>query len=41
MPLTVTQEDVKSLVDGLNFAQKVDRSLGLVREAYEEYGDRL
>jgi phosphoadenosine phosphosulfate reductase len=41
MPLSVTQEDVKSLVDGLNFAQKVDRSLGLIREAYEEYGDRL
>ncbi|MFQ5923966.1 MAG: phosphoadenylyl-sulfate reductase [Anaerolineales bacterium] len=41
MPLSVTQEDVKSLVDGLNFAQKVDRSLGLIREAYEEYGGRL
>jgi phosphoadenosine phosphosulfate reductase len=28
-------------VDDLNFAQKVDRSLGLIREAYEEHGDRL
>lgn len=33
--------DIKSLVDGLNFAQKVDRSLALLREAYQEYGDRL
>ena len=41
MPLSVTQEDVKVLVDSLNFAQKVDRSLELIREAYEEYGYRL
>jgi phosphoadenosine phosphosulfate reductase len=41
MPLAVTQENVKSLVDGLNFAEKVERSLGLIREAHEEYGDRL
>ncbi len=33
--------DIESLVDGLNFAEKVDRSLGLIREAYEEYGDGL
>ena len=33
--------DILELVDGLNFAQKVDRSLGLIREAYEQYGDRL
>ncbi|MFC1719267.1 phosphoadenylyl-sulfate reductase [Candidatus Poribacteria bacterium] len=41
MPLSATQEDIKSLVDGLNFAEKVERSLHLIREAYEEYGDRL
>ena len=41
MPVIVSQQDVKSLVEGLNFAQKVDRSLGLIREAYEEYGERL
>ncbi len=41
MPLVAVQEDVRSLVDGLNFAQKVNRSLGLIREAYEEYGNRL
>lgn len=41
MPLNTTQEDIKSLVDGLNFAEKVERSLGLVREAYEEHGEGL
>lgn len=41
MPVTATQEDVRSLVDSLNFAQKVDRSLSLIQDAYEEYGDRL
>jgi phosphoadenosine phosphosulfate reductase len=35
------QEDVKTLVETLNFAEKVDRSLRLIHEAYEEYGDRL
>ena len=34
-------EDVRNLVDGLNFAQKVQRSLDLLRDAYREYGDRL
>jgi len=33
--------DVKSLVDGLNFAEKVERSLRLIQEAYDEFGDRL
>jgi len=37
----LTSEQLKSLVDGLNFAQKVDRSLGLINEAHQEYGDRL
>ena len=41
MGLTLLREDVKSLVGTLNFAQKVDRSLGLLREAYQEFGDRL
>lgn len=41
MAISATQEDIKSLVDGLHFGQKVDRALGLIREAYEEYGDRL
>jgi phosphoadenosine phosphosulfate reductase len=41
MGFTAVQEDVKYLVENLNFAQKVDRSLALIREAYEEFGDRL
>jgi len=41
MSLNAVQEDIKSLVDGLNFAQKVERSLRLIQEAHEEYGDRL
>ncbi|MHC4718370.1 MAG: phosphoadenosine phosphosulfate reductase domain-containing protein, partial [Planctomycetota bacterium] len=41
MSISVTQEDVKALVDGLNFKQKVDRSLSLIAEAYGEYGDGL
>lgn len=35
------QEDVRKLVDGLNFAEKVDRALRLIQDAYEEYGDAL
>lgn len=34
-------QDIKSLVNGLNFAEKVDRSLGLIGDAYEEFGDGL
>jgi phosphoadenosine phosphosulfate reductase len=34
-------EDVKRLVEELSFADKVDRSLRLIREAYQRYGDRL
>ncbi len=41
MSPTATKEDIKSLVDGLHFAEKVERSLRLIREAHEEYGDRL
>lgn len=41
MAINVVQEDIKSLVDGLNFAEKVERSLRLIRVAHEEYGDRL
>ena len=33
--------DVKCLVEELDFAQKVERSLDLIREAYEQYGDGL
>jgi len=41
MSLAVVEEDVKSLVENLNFAEKVDRALTLIRDAHEEYGDRL
>jgi phosphoadenosine phosphosulfate reductase len=41
MPVHVEKVNVRELVDRLNFAEKVDRSLGLIREAYEEFGDRL
>ena len=38
---TAVEEDVKSLVEGLNFKEKIDRSLRLIDEAYREYGDSL
>ena len=41
MSQVAAAENVKTLVDGLNFAEKVERSLRLIREAYEAYGDRL
>lgn len=41
MRTDLTSENLKDLVDNLNFAEKVDRSLALIREAYQEYGDRL
>jgi phosphoadenosine phosphosulfate reductase len=34
-------EDLRSLVNNLNFAQKVARSLDLISDAYRTYGDRL
>ncbi|MCP4647974.1 MAG: phosphoadenylyl-sulfate reductase, partial [bacterium] len=33
--------DVKDLVENLTFNKKVDRALGLIREAWEEFGDSL
>ncbi len=41
MQVSLTPENLLELVDSLNFAQKVNRSLGLIREAYQEFGDRL
>lgn len=34
-------ENVGELVEKLNFAEKVERSLGLIDQAYKEYGDEL
>jgi phosphoadenosine phosphosulfate reductase len=39
--LTLRKENVKDLVENLNFVQKVERSLDLIREAFQEYGSRL
>ena len=41
MQTEVVNEDIASLVDGLNFAQKVDRSLDLIGKAFERYGSRM
>jgi phosphoadenosine phosphosulfate reductase len=42
MSLVIEQEqDIKALVEELNFKQKVDRAEQLIREAYAEFGDRL
>ena len=41
MSLSAIKEDVKGLVEGLNYAQKVDRALWLIEEAHKEYGNRL
>jgi phosphoadenosine phosphosulfate reductase len=41
MVQTLVREDVSTLVDGLNFAQKVERSLELMSDAYREHGDRM
>ena len=35
------EEDIKALVEGLNFKQKVDRALSLIDEAHREYGNAL
>lgn len=41
MGLLENKDDLKTLVDNLNFKQKVDRSLELISEAYDKYGDSL
>lgn len=41
MSLLENKDDVKELVDSLNFKEKVDRSLALIEEAYRKYGDGL
>ena len=38
---TVAQDDVAYLVEHLNYKDKVDRSLTLLAEAYEKFGDGL
>lgn len=41
MSVQETKEDLKVLVEELNFKQKVERSLKLISDAYEKYGDGL
>lgn len=41
MSLLKNNDDLKILVEELNFKQKVERSLALIEEAYHEYGDGL
>lgn len=38
---SIIAENVAELVDSLNFAQKVERSLELIKQAYREYGEGL
>ncbi len=38
---TTAETDIKALVEGLNFKEKVDRSLDLIDQAYQQFGDAL
>ena len=41
MSLLDNKDDLKALVEKLNFKEKVERSLALIDEAYKKYGDEL
>lgn len=41
MGLLNSKEDIKELVENLNFKEKVERSKQLIKEAYDLYGDSL
>ncbi len=41
MSLLENRDDLKELVESLNFKEKVERSLALIEEAYKKYGDGL
>lgn len=41
MGLLENKDDIKTLVKTLNFKEKVERSLALIKEAYEKYGEGL
>ena len=41
MRLLESTENVKELVENLNYKQKVERSLALIEEAYDRYGEGL
>ena len=37
----ITSEELTQLVDGLNFAEKVERSLQLIEDAYQQSGNGM
>jgi phosphoadenosine phosphosulfate reductase len=41
MSLLKNSDNLKEMVENLNYKQKVERSLNLIQEAYEEHGDGL
>ncbi|MFH1347512.1 MAG: phosphoadenylyl-sulfate reductase [Candidatus Margulisiibacteriota bacterium] len=41
MGILDNKDDLKELVEKLNFKEKVERSLALIKAAYEKYGDGL
>ncbi len=41
MGLLENRDDLKALVENLNFKEKVERSLAIIKEAYKKYGDTL
>jgi phosphoadenosine phosphosulfate reductase len=41
MGLLESKDDLRTLIDTLNFKEKVERSKQLIREAYQRYGDSL
>ncbi|MFA4844724.1 MAG: phosphoadenylyl-sulfate reductase [Candidatus Margulisiibacteriota bacterium] len=41
MNILDNKDDLKALVDSLNFKEKVERSLALIEAAYKKYGDGL
>ncbi|MDP2912894.1 MAG: phosphoadenylyl-sulfate reductase [Candidatus Omnitrophota bacterium] len=41
MGLLDNKDDLKTLVETLNFKEKVDRSIRLIKEAHDKYGDGL
>lgn len=41
MNVIAKEKDLKCLVSGLNFAEKIERSLELLGEAHRQFGDRM
>ncbi|NQT90004.1 MAG: phosphoadenylyl-sulfate reductase [Candidatus Omnitrophica bacterium] len=41
MSIQEKKEDLKTLVEKLNFKEKVERSKAIIQQAYEKYGDSL